>query len=291
MIELIAQAVLFPVCVGAALLLLPSLAWCTQACARVPAWTAAPSLGVASIVSMWAVSGVELFSTPQRWQQLWWTAVIVTIGGGVHGLIASRASSATDVCPDPTHTRRRIILVATALLAVVVLGFPGMDSLTARVTLAGCAAILTWVATGAVHRAPIAAPLTITLAVWSLAGMLIMSGSSKMAFVASAVGAVALLIALLARINQSFTGGEATVMAGIVISLALADYACAYHADESVATAVWVAVAVVPFVLLAICIRLRIAAWISLLAAALLCGGALVHAFNVLDILERSESE
>lgn len=275
MAEVIAQFVLLPLAVGAAMLLLPSLPWCMQCDRRIEPWSAAPAVGSAVLLALVAIEGSRPFAIGERWHALWVTGAAIALGG-----VVSAVASAAGVRGGPRHPSRaprisHLALLATPPIALAALRLPGLDTPMARIGIATLGALAAVAARRGVRLNPRATIASMAIATATLGAMLLVSGSSKLAFVALVAAGVASIALLLALANASFALGGSLAMAMATIAIAIASCGAAYHADESAGTMWWLGLAAGPGVLAALLGQLRGGAVITLAMSSILCAASL----------------
>lgn len=248
MIELILQALFLPTALSTVLLLLPRLPWCVDVGRRVGAWTAAPALGAAAILSLYAVEGSEIWLLTQRWYSLWVSALILAVGGVFAWMDSSDESSTHET----SQTKNNFLpLACTAALAIFFLKMPNYDGMLTRLVLAAGTGIASILLIRPSRRAPIVMPLAICIALGSLAVLLLVSGSMKVALVASSLSLTSGVCAMLSFFGRGFSGGASFAMAGISLVIALGLYGASYHDGPVVPTLSWCVVSSAPLLLCA----------------------------------------
>jgi len=227
----IAQTVFLPSIAALALLLSPRGPWCIQRTpAQISPWTACFALPITVVLAMYLVEGTQVFGLTQRWYTLW--LVAVTFAG-----IASLGAL-------PLHMPRNppTLLAAAALVALLMLRLPNLDSWGARLLLMAVGAIFAGRFAAVSTCMPRASTLVLTTNMGSMAMTLIVAGSLKVGLIALAL-TVALggAMVLTLRIRTLVLGG-AFAASGIVILVSLAWYGAAYHEGGAIHRIGWAAI-------------------------------------------------
>ena len=91
MIESIIHAVLFPTILAIIIFLLPRSPWSVDTGRRMNVWTAAPAMSTATMLSLYAVEGSEIWNLTQKWHSLWICALILGIGAMIASITSGQA--------------------------------------------------------------------------------------------------------------------------------------------------------------------------------------------------------
>jgi hypothetical protein len=269
MIELIIHAVLLPTIIALIVFLLPRWPWSVDIGRRINVWTAAPAISMATILSLYAVEGPEIWNLTQKWYSLWICALILGIGAMIASITSGQAWGKIE---RVRHVEESLILACSSGLAIFFLKMPNIDGAIHRLCLAIGISVAVLLLAKPSNRAPIILPFTICFVLCILAVFLIVSGSLKMALIASSISMTAGICAILTLLGRGFSGGPSFSMAGITITFAIALYGMSYHNNSNVPYAFWWIVALTPLLLyFASWFRSRIAMRVGFVAILVVC--------------------
>lgn len=265
---MVIQSVFFPAAAATILFLLPRLPWSVDVGRRIHVWTAAPALAAATLLSLYAVEGSEIWNLTQKWYSLWISAIIL----GVGGMVATVNFNPTEKPARAIISEKPFVLVCTAALAIFVFEIPNNDDLLLRLFWGVIAGIATLLLIKPSSRAPVVVPLSFSFVLCMLAILLMVSGSLKMALIAASISLTAGVCAILASVGGGFSGGASFSMAEITIGIALALYGMSYHKNSDVPTVGWWIVALSPLLLcVANCFQSRRVMILGFVAILLAC--------------------
>jgi len=246
MTEFILQSIFIPLAVAVVLLLLPRLPWSVDVGRRITAWTAAPALGAAAILSLYIIEGLDIWMLTQRWYSLWVSALIVAIGGA----LACRNSSDRDgSCENTSKKTHFWLLFFTAALAILFLQMPNYDGLPVRLSIAMVAGVASLLMIRPARFAPVATPFALCISLGAVAILLIVSGSMKVGLVAFTLSLTSGACAAMAFFGRGFSGGPPYAMAGTTLLIALGLYGISYHDSPGVPITSWSIVSFAPVLL------------------------------------------
>jgi len=269
MIELIIHAVLFPAILALIIFLLPRWPWSVDIGQRINVWTAAPAISMATILSLYAVEGPEIWNLTQKWYSLWICALILGIGAMIASITSGQAWGKIE---RVRHVEESLILACSSGLAIFFLKMPNIDGAIHRLCLAIGISVAVLLLVKPSNRAPIILPFSICFVLCILAVFLIVSGSLKMALIASSISMTAGICAILTLLGRGFSGGPSFSMAGITITFAIALYGMSYHNNSNLPKAFWWIVALTPLLLyFASWFRSRIAMRVGFVAILVVC--------------------
>ncbi|GDY05895.1 hypothetical protein LBMAG51_06820 [Phycisphaerae bacterium] len=137
----------------------------------------------------------------------------------------------------------------TSVFAIFVLQFPFYDGILPRIILAAIAGIATLLMIRISARTPIATPFTFSISFGTIAILLVVSGSLKVALIASSLSLSSGICGVLAFWCRGFSGGASFAMAGITLAFALALYGASYHHNPGVTIASWCVASLAPLLL------------------------------------------
>ena len=270
MTELGLQAVFLPVALSIILCLIPRLPWSVESSLRIEVWSAAQALTFATILSLFIIEGAEIWLLTQRWYSLWITAVILALGGAASCGFVRKLWKPSSKSP---MSGRLFLLTGTSAFAIFILGFPFYDGILARIILAAIAALATLLMIPISGRTPVATPFTFSISFGTIAVLLVVSGSLKVALIASSLSLTSGICALLAFWYRGFSGGASFAMAGITLAFALALYGASYHHHPEVTIVSWCVASLAPLLL---CVahhsRFRNSTRIALVVILITCG-------------------
>lgn len=265
---MVTQSVLLPAACAIILFLLPRLPWSVDIGRRMEIWTAAPALAVATCLSLYVVEGSGIWHLTQKWYSLWISAIILGLGG----------MAATVIFNQPEKPVRAIgiqksfLLGCASALAIFVFKMPNNDHVLLRLLQSAIAGIATYLLIKPSSRAPVVTPLSFSFVLCMLAALLMVSGSLKMALIATSISITAAACAIIASMGRGFSGGASFSMGGITICIAFALYGMSYHKNSDVPTADWWIVALAPLILCAAnCFQSRRAMILGFVAILLVC--------------------
>ncbi len=240
------QEVFLPVAFSIIFYLLPQFPWLVENSQRIEVWSAGPALAFAAILSLYIIEGAEVFHCTQRWYSLWITALIVGFGG-----ITSFHFSKNPLKGVQTTLKRRMffILSGTSVFAIFVLRFPFYDGILSRFILAAIAGIATLLMVRISALTPVATPFAFSFSFGTIAILLVVSGSLKVALIASSLSLSSGICGVLAFWCRGFSGGASFAMAGITLAFALALYGASYHHNPGVTIASWCVASLAPLLL------------------------------------------
>lgn len=268
MIEMVLQSLFFPVTVAIIFFLLPRLSWSVETGHRIDVWTAAPAMAAATILSLYAVEGSEIWRLTQKWYSLWISAIILGFGG----VVATVSFNQLGKPERSKGSEKTFVLASTAAIAIFVLKMPNNEHVLMRLFLGAIVGIATYLLSKPSIRAPVVMPLSFSFVLCVLAILFMVSGSLKMGLIAASLSITSAACAILASVTRGFSGGVAFSMAGITISIALALYGVSYHKNSDVPTAGWWIVALAPLLLcVANCFQSRRAMILGFVAILLVC--------------------
>lgn len=165
------------------------------------------------------------------------------------------------------------ILTGTSAFAIFALQFPNHEGILTRIILAASAGIATRLMIGISRRTPIAMPLTLSISFATIAILLLVSGSIKVALIASSLSLASGICAMLAFWCRGFSGGASFAMAGITLAFALALYGASYHNLPAVATTSWCVACLAPILLcIANHFHSRYSTMIAIVMILIVCG-------------------
>ncbi len=268
MIESIIHAVLLPTILALIIFLLPRWPWSVDIGRQINVWTAAPAMSMATLLSLYAVEGPEIWSLTQKWYSLWISALILGLGGVVATVNINQLGK-----PERAkESEKTFVLASTAAIAIFVLKMPNNEDVLMRLFLGAIAGIATFLLSKPSGRAPVVMPLSFSFVLCMLAILFMVSGSLKMGLIAASLSITSAACAILASVTRGFSGGAAFSMAGITIGIALALYGMSYHKNSDVPTAGWWIVALAPLLLcVANCFQSRRAMILGFVAILLVC--------------------
>ncbi len=271
MVEFIAEPVLLPVVGATVLLLIPRMPWCVEPRRRVAAWTAPLTVTAVTALSLHATESVGLWTFDQRWYGLLPASAIV-------GVVSALG-------------RGKLVVSATAaFLAILSLQFPGHDGIAFRAMIALVAGLLSIAIRHPMNRAPALTTIALGSAMLSLATMLAVIGSMKVALLASALGATALACGTFTWFGPGFTGGTAFATSMTTMSLAIAVYGSAYRGDSDHSTASFWFVALSPLLMTVTTLSFSRSSRLGLLAGASFLCVIIVCAWSVIACVQRQEA-
>lgn len=270
MSQFILQVVLLPVAFSIILYLLPRVPWSVENCQRIEVWSAGPALACATILSLYILEGAEIFHCSQRWYLLWITALIVGLGGITSCRISKKPWKLSRITLLNSNF---FLLIGTSAFAIFILRLPFYDGILARIILAAIAALATLLMIPISGRTPVATPFAFSISFGAIAVLLLVSGSLKVALIASSLSLTSGICAMLAFWCRGFSGGASFAMAGITLAFALALYGASYHHHPEVTIASWCVASLAPLLL---CVahhsRFRNSTRIALVMILITCG-------------------
>ena len=164
-------------------------------------------------------------------------------------------------------------MIGTSAFAIFILRFPFYDGILARIILAAIAALATLLMIPISGRTPVATPFAFSISFGAIAVLLLVSGSLKVALIASSLSLTSGICGMLAFWCRGFSGGASFAMAGITLAFALALYGASYHHHPEVTIASWCAASFAPLLL---CVahhsRFRNSTRIALVMILITCG-------------------
>ncbi len=230
------EATVVAAAVGVVLLLAPRSGWSVDhSSARAP-WTAALSVSLTVLVSLWMSEGIEVFRFSQRWHGLALAAVISGVGGTIattRGIVAVAGRPLISVDYNPW------CLAITAMISVGLLSFPGSDGVALRIAAAVATGVGTLMLAPAASFAPRVTAITLTAAFAAMGGLLFSAGSAKVSCAAVALALLCCASSLVAKMQPSHRQGAGFAMASLVMLVAFAMYGAAYHEDGDIPLYVW----------------------------------------------------
>ncbi len=279
MIEIVLDSVVLPVASGTAILLAPRLPWSVDAGRRVDAWTGPLACALVVLLSLIMVEGRTVLYLGQKWEWIAASALIIGIGG------------TTRTAASLSHrSRHRAILLTAVALSLVILRFPGYETLPARLVATLVAVVAAFLLTTCASREPVRMPLALALSCGSLTLLLFSAGSLKVASVAASLASICALAALLAYLGRGFSAGASFCVASMTLSGTMALYGCAYHAQEAVSTQIYLLVWATPLLLaFAPAFRSPRVATVVVVIIAVICACAVGGSVNFTDALEEVE--
>ena len=239
------QSLFFPVTVAIIIFLLPRSSWSVETRHRIDVWTAAPAMATATLLSLYAVEGPEIWHLTQKWYSLWISAIILGFGG----VVATVNFNQLGKPERAKESEKTFVLAFTAAIAIFVLKMPSNEDVLIRLFLGAIAGIATYLLSKLSSRAPVVMPFSFSLVLCMLAILFIVNGSLKMGLIAASLSITSAACAILASVTRGFSGGASFSMAGITISIALALYGMSYHKNSDVPTVGWWIVALAPLLL------------------------------------------
>lgn len=270
MIEFILQTVILPVTLSTLFLLLPRFAWSVESNQRIEVWSAAPALAFTAILSLYMVEGPEIWQLTQKWNYLWVTALILALGGAMTTLSSRKKNVGFTYVPKHART---FILIATSAIAIFVLQFPNQADFFTRIFMAVIASIATLLMSRPARSGPITTPAAFCISLATIAVLLLVSGSMKVALVALSLSLTSGICALLASHSRGFSGGASFAMTAMTLSIALGLYGMSYHNNANVASFSWFSIPLIPILL---CVtnrfRSKTVAVIAITMILILCG-------------------
>ena len=99
------------------------------------------------------------------------------------------------------------LLIGTSAFAIFILRFPFYDGILARIILAAIAALATLLMIPISGRTPVATPFALSISFGAIAVLLLVSGSLKVALIASSLSLTSGICAMLAFWCRGFSGG------------------------------------------------------------------------------------
>ncbi len=268
MIEMVLQSLFFPASVAIIIFLLPRSPWSVETGHRIDVWTAAPAMAAATLLSLYAVEGSEIWSLTQKWYSLWISAIILGFGG----VVATVNFNQIGKPERAIGSEKTFVLACIAAIAIFVFKMPDNDDVLLRLLFGAIAGIATYLLSKPSSRAPVLIPLSFSFVLCMLAILFMVSGSLKMGLIAASLSITSAACAILASLTRGFSGGASFSMAGITIGIAMALYGMSYHKNSDVPTAGWWIVALAPLLLcIANCFQSRRAMFLGFVAVLLVC--------------------
>ena len=268
MIEIVLQSLFFPASVAIIIFLLPRSSWSVETGHRIDVWTAAPAMAAATLLSLYAVEGSEIWHLTQKWYSLWISAIILGFGG----VVATVNFKQIEKPERAIGSEKTFVLACTAAIAIFVFKMPDNNNVLLRLLFGAIAGIATYLLSKPSGRAPVVMPLSFSFVLCMLAILFVVSGSLKMGLIAASLSITSAACAIFASLTRGFSGGASFSMAGITIGIAMALYGMSYHKNSDVPTAGWWIMALAPLLLcVANCFQSRRAMILGFVAVLLVC--------------------
>ena len=156
MIEIVLQCLFFPASVAIIIFLLPRSSWSVETGHRIDVWTAAPAMAAATLLSLYAVEGSEIWHLTQKWYSLWISAIILGFGG----VVATVNFKQIEKPERAIGSEKTFVLACTAAIAIFVFKMPDNNNVLLRLLFGAIAGIATYLLSKPSGRAPVLIPLS-----------------------------------------------------------------------------------------------------------------------------------